>query len=340
MSADHNRQLVLRRRPEGLPQPSDFELREGDVPSPGDGEVLVKTLLLSIDPAMRGWVADTRNYSEPVAIDSVMRSFGVARVEASRNPDYATGDLVVGAPGWQEWAALGAGDLYWRVDPEGAPLSASLGVLGITGLTAYVGMLEIGRPQATETVVVSTAAGAVGSVAGQLAAIAGARVVGITGSEAKRRICIDEFGFDECLNYRAAPDLAAAIAAACPGGVDVYFDSVGGAMLDGVLEHVNVGARIAICGTISQLPGQVVTGPRVERRLLVQRALMQGFLATDHFHRADEITAKLAEWLHAGRLRHREHVYDALPSAPDALADVLAGRNLGKAVVRVADGDA
>jgi NADPH-dependent curcumin reductase CurA len=333
----HNRQIVLSRRPERLPEPSDFELRAGEVPSPSDGEVLVKTLQLSIDPAMRGWVVDTPNYMEPVPVGSVMRSFGVARVERSRHPDYAAGDLVVGAPGWQEWAVLGESELYWRVAPEQAPLSAALGVLGITGLTAYVGMVEIGRPRAGETVVVSTAAGAVGSVAGQLAAIAGARVVGITGSDAKCRICLDDFGFDACLNYRDTPDLGAAIAEACPDGVDVYFDSVGGAMLDAVLEHANIGARIPICGTISQLPGHQATGPRVERRLLVQRALMHGFLATDHFHRAEELTGRLAEWLDAGRLRHREQIYDALASAPEALADVLAGRNLGKAVVRVAE---
>jgi NADPH-dependent curcumin reductase CurA len=327
----------LRRRPDGLPTPEDFSVEDGPVREPSDGEVLARTLLLSIDPAMRGWVDDGPNYAQPVAVGDVMRSFGLSEIVQSRLAGFSPGDIVVGMPGWQEWATLRAGDIYRRVDPELAPLSTALGVLGINGLTAYVGMMDIARPRPGETIVVSTAAGAVGSIAGQLAGLQRARVVGLAGSPEKCQLCVDEFGFDACIDYRRVGDLRKALAQHCPDGIDAFFDNVGGEMLDAVLDHVNVGARVAICGTISLRPGEPAHGPRVERRLLINRVRMQGFLATDHLERMDPVATELARFIAEGSLRYREDVAARLTDAPAALERLLAGRNTGKAIVRVAE---
>ena len=331
-----NHQVVLVRRPVSLPAESDFALTEAPVSAPGAGQILVRTLYVSIDPGMRGWLLDTPNYSAPVAVGAPMRSFGVGEVVESRSPNSAAGDVVVGMTGWQEWAALDVDDVHRRVPPGSGPVSAHLGVLGITGLTAYVGMLEIGAPTQGSTVLVSTAAGAVGSVAGQLAAIHGARVVGLTGSAEKCRLCLERFGFDAAIDYRAEPDLAAAIGRECPEGVDVYFDSVGGSTLDAALRHVNVAARVAVCGTIGLAPGAAAEGPRPERTILVKRLRVQGFLATDHLDRLDEIATRLAGWLDSGKLTHLEEVAPTLADAPGVLVRQLAGRNFGRSLVRVA----
>lgn len=331
-----NQQVVLARRPTSLPVESDFAVAEVPVPEPSAGQVLVRVRYVAVDPGMRGWLVETPNYSDPVPVGAPMRSFGVGEVVESRNPTLAPGDLVVGMTGWQEWALLDPADVHRRVPPGSGDVSAYLGVLGITGLTAYVGMVDIGAPAPGSTVLVSTAAGAVGSVAGQLAAIRGARVVGITGSEDKRRLCLEHFKFDAAIDYRAEPDLAAAIGRECGDGVDVYFDSVGGSTLDAALQHVNVGARIAVCGTISLPPGTVPEGPRPERTILVKRLRVQGFLATDHLDRLEEITTKLAGWLDSGRLVHLEDVSPTLADAPAALVRQLAGRNHGRSLVRVA----
>lgn len=330
-----NLQVVLKRRPASSPREDDFLVRHGEVPTLHDGEVLVRTLMVSIDPAMRGWVLDVPNYLPPAGIGEPMRSFGVGRVEESRLADYAPGDLVVGMTGWQEWAALGPADIQRRVDPDIAPLSTALGVLGITGLTAYVGMVEIAQPAAGSTVLVSSAAGAVGSVAGQLAAARGARVVGIAGSAEKCRRCVETFGFDAAIDYRAVPDLAAAIAEACPDGVDTYFDSVGGDMLDAALESMNIGGRVVICGTISLPASGAAVGPRIERRVLVNRLRVEGFLATDHLARVAEITERLAGMIEAGSIHHAEELVHGLSSAPAALVRQLKGVNTGKLIVVV-----
>jgi NADPH-dependent curcumin reductase CurA len=329
--------LVLLRRPTGLPTADDFALEQAPVREPADGELLVRTLLVSIDPAMRGWVNAAANYSEPVAVGDVMRSFGLGEVVESRIAGYSPGDIVVGMTGWQQWATLRAEEVHRRVDPDLGPVSTALGVLGINGLTAYVGMVDIGRPKPGETVLVSSAAGAVGSAAGQLAALRGARVVGLAGSPEKCRSCVEDFGFDACIDYRRVGDLGAALAESCPGGIDVFFDSVGGQTLDAVLNAINVGGRIAICGTISLPPGAVARGPRVERALLVKRAVMQGFLATDHLERSEAIIAELAGYVRDGALRYREDVAPALTDAPRALERLLAGRNTGKSIVSVAE---
>lgn len=334
-----NLQIVLGRRPTARPAVRDFVVCEGDFPLAGPDEVLVRTILVSVDPAMRGWVLDAPNYLPPVPVGSPMRSFGIGQVVVSNLPGFGPGDLVVGMTGWQEWATLRRTEIQRRVDPGLAPVSTALGVLGVAGLTAHVGMLEIGRPTPGSTVLVTTAAGAVGSLAGQLASLKGARTVGLTGSDEKRRLCVEHFGFDTAINYRAEDDLAEAIRRACPDGVDVFFDSVGGATLDAALANLNVGARIAVCGTISLPPDGEADGPRIERRILVNRVFMQGFLATDHLHRIDGVVDELAGWLRAGRIRHLEEISPVLTDAPEALVRLLEGRNTGKSLVRVADID-
>lgn len=332
-----NARIVLRRRPGGLPTANDFALEQAPVPEPRDGEALVRTLLVSVDPAMRHWVNQGSGYAEPVATGDVMRSFGVGEVVRSRTAEYAPGDIVLGMTGWQEWATLGAAGVLGAVDPRLGPLSTALGVLGINGLTAYVGMLDICRPKAGETAVVSTAAGAVGSAAGQLAAVRGARVIGLAGSAEKCRLSVEEFGFDACIDYRAVADLGAALDMHCPEGIDVFFDSVGGAQLDAVLQRIQVGARIAICGTIGLPVGEIGEGPRIERTLLVKRALIQGFLVTDHLDRRAAMVDELATYVRAGTLRYREDVATSLTDAPRALERLLAGENAGKSIVRVAE---
>lgn len=334
-----NRQVRLRRRPATLPTPDDFESAEAPIPVPAAGQVLVRTLLLSIDPAMRGWLAEQGNYVDAVPIGGVMRSFGLAEVAQSRSTRFEPHDIVLCLPGWQEWAVINEDDILRRIDPALAPLPAWLGVLGINGLTAYVGMVDIGKPTPGQTVLVSTAAGSVGSAAGQIARVLGARVVGLTGTEAKRDQCLRVFGFDDCINYRNVTDLGAAIGTSCPDGVDVFFDSVGGRTLDAALDHMNIAGRIPVCGTISEPAGVQAVGPRVGRRLLVKRLTMQGFLATDHVHRMDEITRELARWVDEDRLRYLEEVSSGLESAPEMLRRVLDGRNEGKSIVRVAEPD-
>jgi NADPH-dependent curcumin reductase CurA len=339
MSSVRNRQILLTSRPQRLPSESNYAMTDAAMPTPGDGEVLARTLILSIDPAMRGWVIEAPNYSPPVPVGEVMRSFGVAQIVDSRSSSFNVGDIVAGMTGWQEYCVLNDATIQRRIDPKLAPISTALGVLGVTGLTAYLGMIEIGQPVPGATAVVSTAAGSVGSAAGQLAALKGARTVGLTGTDEKVRLCLEEFGFDACINYRTSKDLAGELAAACPDGIDIFFDSVGGEMLDAVLEQINIGARIAICGTISMVGNDIPMGRRVERKLLVQRALMKGFLASDHYDRADEIAEEMAEWVNSGQLRYREEVSPRLDDAPAALVRMLAGENLGKSIVRVWSSD-
>ena len=344
MLTSTNRQILLKSRPAGRVTAGLFELAESPRPSPGPGEMLIRVIYLSVDPAMRGWIAEAANYSTPVPLGSPMRSFTLGEVVESNRPDYAPGDLVYGRQGWQEWAISDGSDIDRKVDPADGPVTAALHVLGLNGITAYFGLLEAGAPKAGETVVVSTAAGAVGSIVGQIAKIKGCRAVGIAGSAAKVRQCLDEFGYDAALDYHAEADLAAALGAACPSGVDVYFDNTGGAISDAVMAHLNRGARIVICGTMGipdvgpdEPPPQ---GPRPNRALLVARARMQGFLVLDHMHRAGEAVAVLSKWLRDGRLRYAEDIVDGLENAPAALVRLLAGKNRGKMLVRVADGTA
>lgn len=332
-----NRQVLLKARPSGIPQAEHFEIVETPAPQAGDGQVLVRNLYLSVEPAMRGWVSAVANYSQPVGIGEVMRSFAVGRVVESRATGFHEGDLVVGMFGWQDYAAVDAAKVERRFDEAGLPASAALGVLGINGLTAYFGLLDVGQPKAGETVVVSTAAGAVGSCVGQIAKIHDCRSVGIAGGAVKTAQCLDEFGYDAAIDYKAG-GLEAALDAACPSGIDVYFDNTAGSISDAVLQRLNVGARVVICGTASVSSWDPwPQGPRVERHLLVKRARMQGFVIFDYAKHYDEALPVLADWVRNGRIRYREDILDGIERAPEAIAGLYRGENLGKRLIRLAD---
>jgi NADPH-dependent curcumin reductase len=336
MAAPLNRQVRLRSRPPGIPQAEHFEIVTAPLPEPGAGQFVVRNRYLSVDPAMRGWVSAVANYSQPVGIGEVMRSRDVGEIIASRHPDYRVGEQVVGWLGWQEYALCDGTGIIRRVAEADIPLSAALGVLGMNGVTAYFGLLEIGQPKPGETVVVSTAAGAVGSAVGQIAKLRGCRAVGIAGGPEKVRLCREEFGYDAAIDYKAA-DLDAALAETCPAGIDVYFDNTSGRISDAVLRRINKRARIVICGTASLSSWDPwPSGPRIERHLLVKSARMEGFLVFDYESRTEEAVRELAQWLRAGKLRYREDILDGLEAAPDAIAGLYRGENLGKRLIRLA----
>jgi len=335
MAPPTNRQVRLRARPDGIPQAEHFEIVAAPVPELGTGEFLVRNEFLSVDPAMRGWVSAVAHYSQPVAIGEVMRSFAAGEVIASRHPAYAVGDRVMGLLGWQEFATSDGSQITRKVKETDLPLSASLGILGLNGVTAYLALLEIGAPRPGETVVVSTAAGAVGATVGQIARLAGCRTVGLAGGAMKVALCREAFGYDAAIDYRAG-DLDAALAEACPRGIDVYFDNTAGPISDAVLRQLAIGARVVICGTASVASWDPPpTGPRVERHLLVKRARMQGFIVFDHPHRYEEAVTRLADWVRAGKLRYREDVLDGIEQAPGAIAGLYRGENLGKRLIRL-----
>ena len=330
-----NRQVILTARPEAIPQAEHFALRNGDIPTPGPGEVLVKNQFLSVDPAMRGWVSAVANYSEPVPLDGVMRSIAVGEVVASNNPKYPEGTLLCGMFGWQDYAIANDDNIWFPHDPAVGPASLSLGILGLNGITAYFGLLEAGRPREGETVVVSTAAGAVGSAVGQIAKIKGCRTVGITSSAEKQEQCRNEFGFDAALSYRSN-DLAAALADACPDGIDVYFDNTGGAISDTVYQQLNLKARVVICGTAANATWDPwPQGDRMERHILTKRATVQGILAFDWANEYDRARADLAQWVQAGQLNFREDILDGIEQAPGAIARLYASQNAGKLMIRL-----
>ena len=334
---DHraNRQVRLKSRPSGIPQAGDFEIVEAPLPEISDGQVLVRNIYLSVDPAMRGWVGAVANYAEPVAVGAVMRSFATGRVERSRHPAFHPGEFVTGMFGWQDYAAVDATAIQRTVTTTDLPISTSLGILGLNGVTAYVALLDVGQPKAGETVVVSTAAGAVGSCAGQIARINGCRTIGIAGGPDKVRMCLEEFGYDQAVDYKAG-DFESALGAACASGVDVYFDNTAGPISDAVMRHLNVGARIVVCGTASVSSWDPVPpGPRVERHLLTKRARMQGFLAFDHAHRFPDALRELEGWVRAGRIRYREDVLEGIEQAPGSIAGLYRGENLGKRLIRL-----
>lgn len=330
-----NQQWRLVARPKGLFKASDFRWVEEETPPVGDGEALVRTIYLSLDPTNRGW-ASVDTYLPAVALDGVMRGIAVGRVEESRAPDLAPGDVVQGLLGWQRYAVMPAARLT-KLPPIPLPLSAHLGLLGHIGLTAWVGLLQVGQPKEGETLVVSAAAGAVGSLVGQIGKIKGLRVVGIAGSDEKCRWLTGDLGFDAAINYKKRPVLAG-LRRACPNGVDVYFDNVGGATLDAVLSLINLRARIVVCGLISQYNAtEPVPGPKNLANLLVQRARMEGFIVLDHADQAERAAADLVRWHLAGRLQYRLDVVHGLEEAPEAVNRLFDGSNTGKLVVRVSE---
>ena len=332
-----NRQVLLRNRPRGEPRPGDFELVETPVPAPGQGEVLCRTIYLSLDPYMRGRMDEGRSYTGGMnpALGTVMVGGTVSEVVASSNPAFPEGALVLGANGWQAYARSSGAGLR-TLDPRVAPISTALGVLGMPGLTAYVGLLDLGRPRPGETVVVSAAAGAVGSVVGQLARLKGCRAVGVAGSEAKCAYVVEELGFDACVNYKTEP-LEPGLRKACPAGIDVYFDNVGGDVLAAALRLVNLRARIPLCGLISQYNAtEPPAGPNL-RSVLVNRVLIQGFIVADHLDRLGDFLRECTPWVREGRLRYREDVVAGLERAPEAFIGLLHGRNFGKLLVQVGE---
>jgi NADPH-dependent curcumin reductase CurA len=330
-----HRQVRLRARPDGYPRESDFELVEAPVEAPGPGQLLVRGVYLSVDPYMRGRMSAAPSYVPPVALGAVMEGGVVGEVVRSSHPKFAAGDVVEGRFGWQEYA-VSDGKGVRKVDPALAPISTALGVCGMPGLTAYFGLLEVGQPKAGETVVVSSAAGAVGGVVGQIAKMHGCRAVGIAGSRAKVDYLVRELGYDAGIDYRAEPDLDAALAAACPAGIDVYFDNVGGRITEAVSRHVNPFARFAVCGLISQYNlAEPELAPRNERFVLVNRVRIQGFLVFDFAARYREGLAQLGAWVREGRLKYREDVVEGLERAPAALIGLLQGQNFGKMLVRL-----
>ncbi len=330
-----NTRVLLKSRPTGIPQAEHFEITEAAMPTLEPGHFIVRNEFLSVEPAMRGWVNAAANYSDPVAIGGVMRSFAAGTVVASRHAGYAEGDKVMGMLGWQDYALSDGTGIRRKVLENDLPLSLSLGVLGINGVTAYFAMTEIGEPRPGDTVVVSTAAGSVGSAAGQIAKLAGCRTVGITGGSAKTKMCLEDFGYEAAIDYKAA-DFQQALAAACPKGVDVYYDNTSGAISDAVVARINKNARIIICGTASVASWDPwPTGPRMERHLLNKSARMQGFLVWDYEHRYEEAVAKLAAWVREGKLTYQEEIVDGIAAAPDAIASLYRGENLGKRLIRL-----
>jgi len=329
-----NHQFRLARRPVGMVQRSDFDYTEAAVPTPGEGEVLVKILYISLDPAMRGWMREGKSYIPPVGIGEVMRAGAAGRVLASNDPNIAVGDHVVGVLGVQQYA-VAKGKALTKVDTGRAPLPVYLGTLGMPGMTAYFGLLEIGRPKEGETVVVSGAAGAVGQVVGQIARIKGCRVVGIAGGPDKCEY-LRSLGFDAAIDYKHE-DVSAALKRHCPKGVDVYFDNVGGEILDAVLAQLAMHARVVICGAISQYNEQKVKGPSNYLSLLVNRASMTGMVVFDYASRYGEAAREMAGWMAAGQLKTREDIVEGLETFPDTLLKLFKGENTGKLVLKVAD---
>jgi len=339
MAERKNWQIVLASRPEGEPRPENFRMIEVEAAKPGDGQMLLRTLWLSLDPYMRGRISAARSYARPVEIGEVMVGGAVSEVVESRNAAFKPGDFVVGYTGWQEYA-LSNGRGLRKVDPDAAPLSTALGVLGMPGQTAYCGLLLIGQPKPGETVAVAAASGAVGSVVGQLAKLKGARAVGIAGGPEKCRYLLDELGFDAAVDHRA-PDFKEALAAACPDGIDVYFENVGGAVWDAVFPLLNTFARVPVCGMVAHyndtaLPPGPDRTSQLMRAILSKRMTVRGFLVADFADQTEPFLRDMAAWVREGKIKYREDVIEGLEAAPEGLIGLLKGRNFGKLLVRVA----
>jgi NADPH-dependent curcumin reductase CurA len=330
-----NRQFRLANRPDGLPTADSWDMTEEAPRPPDDGEVLVKVLMLSLDPAMRGWMNDVPSYVPPVGLGEVMRAIGVGQVVESKHDGLSEGDHVTGLFGVQEYATL-SGEALTPVDTNLAPLATYLNVLGMPGMTAYFGLLDIGKPEEGETVVVSGAAGAVGATVGQIAKIKGCRAVGIAGGPEKCQMLIDDFGFDAAIDYKN-DELLPALREKCPNRVDVFFDNVGGEVLDAVLARLARHSRVAICGAVSQYNESTMRGPSNYMALLVRRARMEGFVVFDYAARYAEAAREMGGWMAEGKLRGAEHVVDGIETFPETLNMLFRGENTGKLILRVAE---
>jgi len=330
-----NKTIIFEKRPEGKPEQECFRIEENLVPEIQNGEVLLKTKYVSVDPYLRGRMSDRKSYTSGFNLGEPMQSGIIAEVIESKNPDFRKGDFVSGLLNWAEHQ-VSNGEGLTKVDADAAPLSAYLGLLGMPGLTAYLGLMEIGQPKKGETLVVSGAAGAVGSVVGQIGKIVGCRVVGIAGSDEKTELLKTEFGFDEAVNYKTTPNMRKAIAKACPDGVDVYFDNVGGEISDGVMLNINKFARTTICGAISQYnETRMTTGPRLQSVLLVNSALMKGFIVHDYAEKFPEAIKQLSQWYGEGKLKLKETVVEGFENIPEAFIGLFEGENIGKMIVKI-----
>jgi len=333
MPTGTNRQILLTSRPDGAPSLANFELVERPAPEPRDGEVLMRTRYLSLDPYMRGRMSAAKSYARPVEVGEPMVGGTVGEIVASRHPKFAVGDIVMGYAGWQDYALSNGAGLR-KLDPAAAPVSTALGVLGMPGMTAYAGLLEIGQPKPGETVAVAAASGAVGSVVGQIARIKGCRAVGIAGGPDKCRFVVEELGFDACIDHRTG-DFARQLEAACPAGIDVYFENVGGAVQQAVWPLLNDFARIPVCGLIAQYNAATpMPGPDMFS-VLRKRLTLRGFIVWDFAARQADFLRDVGEWVRSGRLKYREDVVEGLENAPAAFLGLLQGKNFGKLLVKV-----
>ncbi len=327
-----NRQWILRKRPAGDIKPGDLELVEQPIPVPGPGEILVRVVYLSLDPTNRIWMSDMEQYMPPVQLGEVMRGGGIGVVAQSNNPDFTPGDIVNTFAGWQEYTVLPGAQKM----PKGVPLTAYMSVLGGTGATAYFGLLDIGKPKAGETVVVSAAAGAVGSIVGQIAKLKGCRAVGIAGSDEKCRHVVEKFGFDACINYKKE-DMRAALKRECPNGIDIDFENAGGEILDAVMDNLAMKARVVLCGMISQYNAATPPpGPRLTN-ILMKRARIEGFIILDYFSRFGEFAAEMGPWVAQGKIKYDTTVVPGIENALGALDMLFTGKNTGKLLIKVSE---
>ena len=333
MSRSMNQQILLKNRPIREPKESDFAVVETAIPEPGEAEILSRTIYLSLDPYMRGRMSDRESYATPIELGKVMGGSTVSQVVKSNHPQFSVGEFVVGYDGWQAYG-ISKGETLRKLDPNQVPISYALGITGMPGMTAYFALLDVGKPKAGETVVVSAASGAVGSVVGQIAKIKGCRAVGIVGSDEKCDYVVNELGFDACIN-RKTQNLDSALKTACPNGIDIYVDHTAGAILDAVLQQINLKARIPLVGLISQYNAEKLPpGPNL-LPLLVKRALIKGFLVGDYQERYAEFIQDVSQWLQTGQLKYKEDVVKGLENAPNAFIGLLQGKNFGKLIVQV-----
>lgn len=330
-----NKLILLAKRPKGKPVLSDFKFTEEEMPLARDGEVLLKTLYVSVDPYLRGRMSDAKSYIPPFQVNEPLLSGVVAEVTESKNPDFKVGELVSGMLGWKQFQTSDGKSLS-KISRDGVESSAYLGILGMTGLTAYLGLTEIGKPKAGETIVVSGAAGAVGSVVGQIGKILGCRVIGIAGSDDKVEMLKSSFGFDAAINYKSTDDMQRAVKEAAPSGVDIYFDNVGGAIADAVLANINQFGRVAVCGAISSYNDtEVAEGPRLQPLLIKNSVLMQGFIVSNYAEKFPAAIEQLSQWLKEDKLHYAETVVEGFDNIPQAFIDLFNGKNKGKMVVKV-----